>query len=417
MKVVNVETQSSVKRKLSVLVPKDAVDDALKHKLEEFRKMAKIPGFRKGRVPEEVIKSRFEKDIRHEAELELIDHTINDALSQANIRAVGSPVLEKADYGPEGDFTYTVLVENLPELGPVDFRGIEIKRLPQPPVTDEQVQEALGKIQKRLGVLMPLEEARPLRDNDLASIRLAELDQHGNVIKVHDDLLWAVDEKLGKKVYEQIVGMLVGEKRKITLSETRGVFYRVELMAIKYIKYPSIDDDLAKTSGIYSSLEELKSALKKDIEEEIGNINRMMYQDIIVSSLLKSYPIDVPMSLIKNELKHIATEDEELKRAHAMNDKDLAEKRLKQLETYVRIGFVTRIFFDAIRMQEGIAVSEEEVKAAVRDLARKNNDTAEHIMEKLVKSNDIETVKGHLLNDKILDLIINHAKFIEEKEQ
>ncbi|MCL4557455.1 MAG: trigger factor [Deltaproteobacteria bacterium] len=417
MKVLNVETQSSVKRKLSVLVSKDAVDDALRHKVEEFRKVAKIPGFRKGRVPDSVIKNRFERDIKHEAEIELIDHTINDAIEQAHIKAVGSPIIEKVDYSPEGDFTYTVLIENIPEVDHIDFRGIEIKRLPVPPVTDEQIHEALVKIQRRLGVLMPLEEARPLRENDLASIKLIELDKHGSVVKVHDDLLWAVDEKLGKDVYGQIAGMLVGEKRKVTANEAKDVSYKVELKAIKYIKYPPIDDDLAKTSGTYNSLEELKSALKKDIEEEIGRINRLMYQDIIIAALLKRYPIDLPVSLVKNELEHIATEDEELKKAYARNEKSLVESRLKQLETYVRIGLVTRIFFDAIRTQENIAVSEEELKSAVEDMARQNTDTAEHVMEKLTKNNDVDTVKGHLLNDKILDLIIKNAKFIEEKGQ
>lgn len=417
MKILDVETQSSVKKKLSVMIPKDAVHDAMTHKVEEFQKNAKIPGFRKGRVPESIIKNRFEKDIKYEAELELIDHSINDAIEQAHIKAVGSPVIEKTDYNPEGDFTYTVVIENIPEIDHIDFKRIEIKKLPVPPVTDEQVNEAIIKIQRRLGVLMPLEESRPLRDKDLASIKLTELDKNGSVIKAHDDLLWAVDEKLGKDIYDQIVGMLTGEKKKVTVNEAKGIFYKVELKAIKYIKYPPIDDELAKTSGIYNSLDELKSALRKDIEEEIERINKLMYQDIVVSALLKKYPIELPMALVKKELEHIATEDEDLKRAYTMNQKELVENRLKQLETYVRIGLITRIFFDTIKAQVNISVSDEEFKSAVGKLALQNNDTPDHIMEKLTKDDDVDTVKHHLLNDKILDLIIENAQFIEEKGQ
>ena len=417
MKILGVETQSSVKKKLSVMVPKDVVNDTMAHKIEEFQKKAKLPGFRQGKVPEAIIKSRFNDDIRYEAELDLIDHSINEAIEQAHIRAVGSPVIEKTDYTGEGDFTYTVLVENIPEIDRIDFKGIELKKLPVPPVTDEQVNEALTKIQKRLGVLMPLEEQRPLRDKDLASIKLTELDDHGKVIKVHDDLLWAVDEKLDKNIFDHIVGMLIGEKRNITVNAEKKLSYRVELKAIKYVKYPPLDDELAKTSGTYNSLEELKSELRKDIKDEIERINKFMYQDMIVSALLKRHPVELPVSLIRKELEHIATEDQELKRAYVMNNKEQVEERIKQLENYIRTGLVTRIFFDTIKNQGNISVAEDDLKSEIAKLARQSNDTPEHVAERLQKDNSMETIKHHLLNDKILDLIIESAQFIEERTE
>ncbi len=415
MKILGVETQSSVKKKVSVMIPKDVVQDTISHKIAEFQKSAKVPGFRKGKVPESVIKSKFEQDIKYEAELDVIDHTINSVIEESHIKAVGSPVIEKIDYSGDGDLTYTVIVENIPEIERVDFKGIELKKLPTPPVTEEQIQEALVKIQKRLGVLMPLEEQRPLRENDLASVKLTELDKQGRPGKVNDDLLWAVNEKLGKKFYDQIIGMLVGEKRKITVDAAKNVHFMIELKAIKYIKYPPIDDELAKTSGSYNTLDELKSALKKDIEDEIGRINRLMYQDMIVTALLQRHPIELPVSLVKKELEHIATEDEELKRAYAMNNKQEIEDRLKQIDTYIRIGLITRIFFDAIKNQESMILTDDELKAEIENIARRNNDTSEHIMEKLNKDNSMETIKQHLLNERILDLIIKNAQFMEER--
>lgn len=415
MKILGVETQSSVKKKLSVMVPRDVVRDTLEQKTGEFQKKAKLPGFRKGKVPESIVKDRFREDIKYEAELDLIDHSINEAIEQAHIKAVGSPVIEKTDYTGDGDFTYTVLVENIPEVSGIEFKGIELKKLPVPPVTDEQVNEALAKIQKRLGVLMPVEEPRPLREKDLASIKLTELDEHGKAVKVHEDLLWAVDEKLDKDMFDHITGMLVGEKRTVPAAQGKKRSYRVELKAIKYVKYPPVDDDLAKTSGSYGSLEELKSALKKDIEEEIRRINRLMYQDMVVSALIKKYPVELPSSLVRKELEHLAAEDQELKRAYVMNDQKQIEDRIKQLDAYIRIGLVTRIFFDAIKNQEQVAVNEDEVKAEITTIARQNNDTPEHMTERLEKENKMETIQHHLLNDKILDLIIENAQFIEER--
>ncbi len=415
MKILGVETQSSVKKKVSVMIPKDVVQDTISHKIIEFQKSAKVPGFRKGKVPESVIKSKFEQDIKYEAELEVIDHTINSVIEESHIKAVGSPVIEKIDYSGDGDLTYTVIVENIPEVEHVDFKGIELKKLPTPPVTEEQIQEALVKIQKRLGVLMTLEEQRPLRENDLVSVKLTELDKHGRPGKVNDDLLWAVNEKLGKKFYDQIVGMQVGEKRNITVDAAKNVHFLVELKAIKYIKYPPIDDDLAKTSDKYNTLDELKSALKKDIEDEIERINKLMYQDMIVTALLQRHPIELPVSLVKKELEHIATEDEELKSAYAMNNKQEIEDRLKQIDAYIRIGLITRIFFDAIRNQENIILTDDELKSEVEKIAHQNNDTTDHIMEKLNKDNGVETLRQHLLNEKILDLIIQNAQFIEER--
>ncbi len=417
MKILGVETQSSVKKKVSVMVPKDIVQDTISHKIAEFQKSAKVPGFRKGKVPESVIKSKFENDIKYEAELEVIDHTINSVIEESHIKAIGSPVIEKIDYTGDGDLTYTVVVENIPELENVNFKGIEWKKLPVPEVTEEQVQEALVKIQKRLGVLMPLEEQRPLRENDLASVKLTELDKQGKAGKVNDDLLWAVNEKLGKKFYDQIIGMLPGEKKKITVDAAKNVHFMIELKAIKYIKYPPIDDELAKTSGTYNSLDELKSALKKDIEEEIERINRLMYQDMIVAALLQRHPLELPGSLVKKELEHIATEDEELKRAYAMNNKQEIEERLKQIDTYIRIGLMTRIYFDAIGKQENVALTDDELKSEIAHIAHHNNETPEHITEKLNKDNSMETIKQHLVNEKVLDLIMKNAQLIEEKKE
>ncbi len=415
MKILGVETQSSVRKKVSVMVPKDVVQDTLSHKVEEFQKSARVPGFRKGKVPESLIKSKFEHDIKYEAELDVIDHTIGSVLEQSKIKAVGSPVIEKVDYTGDGDLTYTVIIENIPEIERVDFKGIELKKLPVPPVTDEQVQEALVKIQKRLGVLMPLEEQRPLRENDLASVKLTELDRSGKPGKVNDDLLWAVNEKLGKHLYDQVMGMLTGEKRTITADPAKNAQFLLELKGIKYIKYPPIDDELAKTSGMYATLDELKSALKKDIEEEIDRINRLMYQDMIVAALLQRHPLELPVSLVKKELEHIATEDQDLKRAYGMNNKQEIEDRLKQIETYVRIGLTTRIFFDTVKSQENVVLSDEEVKAEIAHIAQHNNDTPEHITEKLTKDDSMDTVRQHLINEKILDLILKNAQFIEEK--
>lgn len=415
MKILGVETQSSVRKKVSVMVPKDVVQDTLSHKVVEFQKSAKVPGFRKGKVPESVIKSRFEHDLQYEAELDVIDHTIGSALEESHIKAVGSPVVEKVDYTGDGDLTYTVIVENIPEIERVDFRGIELKKLPAPPVTEEQIQEALAKIQKRLGVLMPLEEQRPLRENDLASVKLTELDRSGRPGKVNDDLLWAVNEKLGKNLYDQVTGMLVGEKKKITVDAAKNIHFLLELKGIKYIKYPPIDDELAKTSGLYSTLDELKSALKKDIEEEIDRINRLMYQDMIIAALLQRHPLELPVSLVKKELEHIATEDEDLKRAYAMGNKQDIEERLKHIETYVRIGLTTRIFYDAIKGQENVGVTDEELKSEIAHIAHHSNDTPEHVTEKLTKENSMDTVRQHLINEKILDLILKHAQVIEEK--
>jgi len=415
MKILDVQTQGSTKKKVSVMVPKELVQEAVSHKISEFQKNIKLPGFRKGKIPEPVIRSRFAQDIKYEAELDLIDNTINQAIKQLNIKAVGSPIIEKRDYTSDGDFTYTVIVENIPEIEHIDFKGIELKKLQVPPVTDEQVQEALEKIQKKMGVLMPLEEQRPLRDKDIASIKLIELDKQGKPKKIDDNIIWAVDEKLGKKFYDQVIGMLVGEKRKITVNEEKNIYYIVELKGIKYIKYPPIDDELAKASGKYNTLEELKLALKKDIEHEIERINRYMYQDMIVAALMERHPIELPLSLVKAEMEHIATEDEALKTAYSMNNKEGVENRLKEIETFVRIGLTTRIFFDTIKKQENIILSDDELRKEIEKIAEQSNETYEHVMESLNKDNRIEVIKNRLLNEKVLDLIMKHAKFIEER--
>lgn len=415
MKILEVQKQGTSKRKVSIMVPKDTIEDTLSRKILEFKKNVRVPGFRKGRVPESVIKSKFEHDIRYEAELDVIDDTIKKAVEELHIKAIGNPVIEKKDYTSEGNFTYTVVIDSIPEIEHVDFKGIELKKLPSPDVTEEQVQESLVKIQKKLGVLMPLEEQRPLRDKDVASVRLIELDKQGKPKKVNDDLIWMVDDKLGKQFYDQVIGMLVGEKRKVTINKEKNIYAIVELKGIKYIKYPPIDDELAKASGKYNSLDELKLAIKKDIKDYIEKINRYMYQDLIVAALMQKHPIELPLSLVKVEMEQLAASDQELKQAYAMNDKQRIETRLRDIETYVRIGLISRIFFDAIQKQENLTLSDEEIKREIEKTAQENNETYDQVMERLQKNNQLETFKNHLLNEKVLDLILKNAKFIEER--
>ncbi|MGC8684318.1 MAG: trigger factor [bacterium] len=415
MKILEVQTQGSTRKKVSVMVPKDIMDDTLSRKLLEFKKSVRVPGFRKGKVPESVLKSRFEQDIRYEAELDVIDDTIKKAIEELKIKAVGNPIIEKKDYTGEGDFTYTVIIENIPEIEHVDFKGIELKKLPVPEVTEEQVQEALIKIQKKMGVLMPLAEERPLRDKDIASIKLIELDKLGKPKKVNDDLIWTVDDKLGKEFYDQMIGMLVGEKRKIIINKEKNIQAIVELKSIKYIKYPPIDDELAKATGKYNTLDELKSAIKQDIKNYIEKINKYMYQDMIVAALIERHPIELPLSLVKAEMEQLATFDKELQRAYMMSNKQGIEDRLRDIETYVRIGLVARVFFDAIKKQEGLTLSDEELRQEIEKTAQENNETYEQVMERLNRNNELETFKNRLLNEKVLDLILKNAKFIEER--
>ncbi|MCL4478158.1 MAG: trigger factor [Deltaproteobacteria bacterium] len=410
MKIVNVETVSDVRKRISVVIPKDMTADMIKKEFDKFSKKASIPGFRKGKIPKEIIEERFKKDIEYETGIELIEHTINDALRESNIKAVGSPEVEKMNFEPDGDFSYIVVIENIPEITNIDFKAIELKKLSEPEVTDEQMNAALSDLHKKYGVLTPIEEVRPLRDKDFASVKLIVSDEKGRVKKVYDDLQWALDERLDKTIYEQMPGMLVGEKRKV-INKAKKEIYSIELKTIKYIKYPPIDDEFAKAVGKYNSLEELREDIRKRIEYDIKTFNKVIYRNLIGEALLKKYPVNLPQSIVNEKLKEIASKDSELQKSYQTGDVKAIEERFKDLEKFVRNAFAINVLFEAIESQENIVVSEEELKTAIENVATQNNDTAENITEKLKKDNSMDSLRHQIIDDKILELVLQHAQF------
>lgn len=428
---VTVEDISSVKKTLRIEIPPEEVAREIENAYEHLRKTAKIKGFRPGKTPRSVLEKMFKKDVLADVSSRLIQTSFIDAVKQKELRVVGQPKLDPPLLSGPGAYAYAATVEVSPHIADIDFKGLTLKRS-RYQVSEEEVGAQLRQLQKNLATLRPISEVRPVRDGDHVLIDFEGFKggkAYSETPKTENFTLQVGAGAVLPEFGRQCVGMSPGESKEFPLNfpadyanktlAGQTVDFRVGLKEIREEILPEIDDALAKRSGRYETLEELKREIRANLTQGYEKRAEQELSEQVFKALLERSQFEVPDSLVDMELDGIV---EEAERSFSYRNTTLEEAGLSReiiAEKYreTAVNQVRRhLILGHLIIQEKLVISDSELEEAFQAMASNFKQPVEEI-RRYYRDNDekLDYYKHALLEKKALKLVLENST-IEDVE-
>lgn len=429
MAKVQVLKQEGLKHEFSVTVPKQVLEEQKRLRLIEIGKTAKLPGFRPGKVPMNVVEQRHGEAARAEALDQAVSNAAEEALSERKLRPAMQPKIELVSFAEDKDLEFKMAVEVLPEVKPGDFTKIALER-PVAEVEDAKVDETITNFAKRMREPELVTEKRAAKMGDIAVI-----DFDGSVdgekrpgMKGENHRLELGSKSFIDNFEEQLVGSKVGDKKTITVTfpeqyhaaELAGkkAQFDVELKELRAAKPVELNDAMAKEMG-FPGIDKLRERVKDDIGADYARISRSVMKRQLMDNLAGAYKFEVPSGLLESEFGGIWKQVEEAKTRGDLpeEDKKKSDDELRKeyrdiAERRIRLG----LLLAEVATQNKIEVSGNELRNALMAEARKYPGQEKAVFDYYTQTQGaMERIRAPLLEEKVIDFIIGKAKVTEKK--
>ncbi len=401
------------------------INKKVEARLASVAKTIKLPGFRKGKVPLNLVKKKHGREILGEILERAVAESTEKVLKERELNPALQPKIEVASFDEGADLKYNLSIEVYPEVPEVDLAKIKVVRT-SVEVSEKEVEEGLERLRGAQKDFEPLAKARAAKKGDVVLI-----DFLGTVDGVAFEGGAAKNFKLelGSNQFipgyeEQLIGVKKGENRVVTVTfpENYGSKnlagkeseFSVDVHDILEAKLPEVNDEFATKFGM-ENLDKLKDAIREQIGKDFSNITRTKLKKELFDSLDKAYKFEVPKGMVDMEFKSINTtvqREEGAEKKSEKENKKQQEEFEKIAERRVRLG----IILADIGKKNAMTVTEDEVRKAVFDQARNYPGQEQQVIEFYRKNSDaLDQLRGPILEDKVVDFVISKVSITDKK--
>lgn len=424
------EKINSVKQCLTVEVPAEEQDRARKMIMDGIRKEAKVPGFRKGKVPDAIILQRFGKQMEVDVIKEMVRQTYPKAIGEVNARPLADPRIEpQGELKPGEPFTYKAFFEIYPEVTAAGYDKLALER-EEVAVTGEEVEAELRRLQRQMTQLEPAPEG------EIGPGMVGMIDFKGTAAgkpfagsEAEDYVVDFGSGTLLKDFEVQIEGMRAKEEREVVFHYPEDYFkkelagkkgkFKVKAKEVRRKIVPDMDDEFAKELGNYKNLADVRADLKRRLAEYKEILARNAMKEQAVRHLIEKHKdLKVPMALVDAELGNML---EQLRRRLTAAGKTLEDAKVDAKE-FVRsnVDEATNrargyMVVSAIARQEGIDVADDEINNKIKEIAAAGRQPEAKVREHFDKENLWGHLRSQILFDKTLDFVLNKSKIKVKK--
>jgi trigger factor len=419
---------SECKKNLDIEIPPDVVDAEITHIAQEFARRARVPGFRPGKAPIGVVKTRFRDEIVSEMMQHLMPKYFGDAIDERKLDIVQAPQFESVDYNSGKPLRFRAVFEVYPRLSIANYEGIPVQEVSSQ-VQESEVETALKKLQEDMAELTPVEEDRTVQGGDFAEISYSGTIEGSDEPPIMGEK--AVAEIGGrttvKEFTENLIGAKVGEERTFNVIYRaeyptarlagKTVAYKVKVEALKTKESPELNDEFAQRFGDYKTLDELKAKLREDLEKQKRDQAQEQMREKLLEWLEDNNEFELPQSLIERQLQiRVQRLVRDLSR-QGINpqrlDVDWGKIREDQQQQAMR-DVKGSLILEHIAEKENISVSEQEIESEIEKIAGETNRPKEKVKEVLSRDSGLERLRSQIRNRKTLDLLQSKARIIPQ---
>ncbi len=423
-----VEDLSPVEKKVSVSVPVEEVNAALAATTAIYGRTTQIKGFRKGKVPMQVVEGKFKRQILAEATQDMVNYQLNEIMTELKLAPLSGIKVDNAGEIAKGEpYSYVFTFEVPPAIDLPEYRG---RKVEQEAVTidEKEIDQVVDRIRGNLAEIRDVEEKRKAQDGDIAVIDFAAI---GDVKAFEGLRSQNFQLELGKgqalESFEALVKTLApGEQGKgeITFPDDflntelagKSVEMHIHMRGLKEKVLPEADDALAKKAGGYESYQALRDAISSSYAASRQTLNRSVAEKKLLDSIIEGMEIPLPPSLVERTIENLCGEHvsrlERKGKSLESTGKTMEQLKAEYLPTAEQAARV-QVFLMAVAAKEGITVSPQEVEAEIRKVAAQSGQEYEMIKQYYEHTGMHVLVKDRILADKAMELIYEAAEVVE----
>ncbi|MDU5108380.1 trigger factor [Clostridium sp.] len=414
--------------KLEITVEADKFQEAIKKAYNKNVKNFNVPGFRKGKVPMAIVKKYYGTGILMEDAINFaIDGSYSKALEENNIIPVDYPKVDIVTAEEGKDFVYTAEVTVYPEVELGEYKGLNIEK-PSYEVTEEDLAARLKEMQEKNARIETKE------DGEVATGDTAVIDFKGYV----DDVAFEGGEgkdyslEIGSGTFidnfeEQLIGAKAGDKVEVnvTFPENYGkeelnnkkAKFEVLVKEIKVKELPEIDDEFAKETSEFDTLEELKADLTKKMEEANANRAEKEHEDAIIKAVVENAKVEVPSVMVEKEIDVMVQNLEQRLQYQGLNLEQYFQftgtdeaKMRDYMKENAEVKVKTDLVLEAIEKAENIDATEEELKEKAQEVAKMYSAGDDEKMVELLLNSQKAALIADVKVSKTIKLLVENNK-------
>ncbi len=408
-------------RELVIDVPADEVAKAFRSVTANYKKYAKIPGFRPGKTPDSVVRRRFATEIRKEVIDTLLPERFNQAVREQGVKPVGQPQVMELTLDEGTPLHVKAVFEYVPDFSIEGYQSVTVEK-PSTDVTEEEFQQEIDRLRESRATIEPVEEDRPLADGDWAQITYK-----GQVEGEVDAAPVAGEDALveigGKDTVEAFTTALRGAKAGQELkaeviypaeySEPRlagkTVTYEVEVKAIKKRTLPELNDDFAKEIGNYENYADLETRVREYVANRKKRSIEGETKDKLFAALIEKFSFPVPESLVQEQIDTRLERGLRALAAQGMNPEQMRKldfARLRGAQRDSAVGEVkTSLILDRIANEENLTVSDEEMDQEIQLAAMQSGEPVDALKVRLTQDGGLARIREQLRREKTASLL------------
>ncbi|MBO4635779.1 MAG: trigger factor [Clostridiales bacterium] len=418
--------------KIELEATREEFEAALKKAYEKDKKRFMVPGFRKGKVPYQLVVKYYGEGVLYEKAIdEIANSAYGDALKEHDLKVVSRPELDVEEIGENG-MKYSLVVTVMPEVKVTDYKGVEVP-YSEREVSDKTVDDEIERMRKRNSSLENV-EGRAVQDGDTAVI---DYEGFKDGVAFDGGKGENYSLKIGSKTFipgfeEQIIGHNIGDEFAIEVTfpedyhaeELKGapVTFNVKLHNIKEEKVPELDDEFVKDVSEFDTLEELKADIRKNQKEAAEKDARNQFLNDVVEAVSEKAEVEVPDVMVENEANSMM-EEQSARMSQQGIQLEVYLKYIGQTAEEFRDGLKpmaakrvrANLVIDAVAKAENIEASDEEYNKEIEDMASAYKMSVDDIKGALGDKNPMVTET--IVRRKTVEFLADNAVKTEPKEE
>ncbi len=390
----------------------DEIQEKVDTKIRELRKEITVPGFRKGKVPTDVIRMRFGKMILEDILEDAINDTYKEIVTEESMEIIAPPEIREQEWDKNDGLNVLLEVQVEPKIELQNYKGFHLTKEIHK-VADEEIEAAIEHLREDNAIVEDIDGEAEAGDYIKADIQ--EVDAGGLPIlgrKDENKEIRLGSGEYGEDFEEQLLGIKKGEERRVEQKEDGKPpqYYSVRVKDLTRHNLPELNDDFAKDLGDYESLDDLRQKVREYLMREYENRSRENLINGLIDALIDENPFDVPPQMVENSLNSYI---EDIKK-QIKGDFDVESFSEAQRPLIIR-SIKWYLIQKQLTEQENLKVTDEDVDAHLEKMAEESNQSLKKIKAKYSLKNRRKKLKDDLQEEKIIDFLLKNSE-IEEVE-
>lgn len=420
---VSVKDVNSYRKLLKIEVPVEEVKKVFDDVYREIGSSANIPGFRKGKIPRNIVEAHFKSEARNEALKRLVPESYSKAVSEKKLTPVLPPVVDKVSFDPDKPLQFEAQVDVRPEIKLPKYKGIEIE-IKKSAVKDADVDAAMKNLQERNATFEPV-AGRGIEQGDFAMLD-HEIIVDGKPVDSGKDLLWDIrDDGYFPNMAKGLTGAKAGDVREMETTlpkhykkgeyDGKKATLKATVKEIKVKKLPELNDEFVKElGGGIKDLAELKTKIREELSKYNEDVNRQQKEGKINEFLIKKTSFEVSPELIEKQIDFLIKDENERHKYHGASEKTDEAKRREALKEQAANQVKLYFIFETIAEAEKIDAADAEVDERIKGIASRLGKNYFEVKKFFVAEGKIDTLKDKIREDKVVKFLIEQAKITEK---